>query len=715
MPTGPIKKLVILSLLIFAVLTGLSRATERTVISLNGQWQIAEGNLESIPTRYFHKAPVPGLVDMAVPAFSEVGQKSQLREVFWYQRTFTIPGEIPARALLKLHKAKFGIKVFINGLFVGDSPSCFTPNEFEVASFLRGNKQQNVMAICVGAYHDVLPAKVPYGHDFEKILYKPGIYDDVEILLSGTPHIRNVQLVPDIRAKKIRIVAKIKNNGSESVTFHLATTALESTSQKISGQSREKITLAPHEEKTMDYSIAINNCRLWSPEDPFLYDINLDTGADVYSDRFGMRSFRFDAKSRRAVLNDRDYFMRGTNVCIFRFFEDPERGNKPWDEAWVRKCHQKFKSMNWNSIRYCIGFPPEMWYRIADEEGLLIQDEYPVWGHPELLDTEILVHEYTKWMQSRWNHPCVVVWDAQNETITTVTGEALQAVRYLDLSNRPWDNGWSEPQAETDNNETHPYLFVRYRENPNSPIAPGGPLKELLNTVLIPGNGPTERCLSRQNFDHYPTIINEYGWLWLNRDGSTTTLTDNVYDKLNLRNVTTEVRLEAYAYYLSALTEYWRSHRKCAGVLHFCGLGYSRALEPRGQTSDHFINLKNLDFEPHFESYMKNAFAPVGLMIDLWDNSFDPGANIQVPVVVINDLDKTTDVTVMLRVKKGDRTVSESSKPVQVKTNGREEIQFDMTMPIEAGDYFLTAGYEDESGQQVQSFRKFNIAEFPEK
>ena len=35
--------------------------------------------------------------------------------------------------------------------------------------------------------------------------------------------------------------------------------------------------------------------------------------------------------------------------------------------------------MHWNSVRYCIGFPPEMWYDIADEEGLLIQDEFPIW------------------------------------------------------------------------------------------------------------------------------------------------------------------------------------------------------------------------------------------------------------------------------------------------------------------------------------------------
>ena len=101
--------------------------------------------------------------------------------------------------------------------------------------------------------------------------------------------------------------------------------------------------------------------------------------------------------------------------------------------------------MHWNSIRYCIGFPPEMWYRIADEEGLLIQDEFPIWsGGPELenLKVELLAAEYKEWMRERWNHPCVVIWDAQNETFAgEKTGKAIQAVRHLDLSHRPWDNG----------------------------------------------------------------------------------------------------------------------------------------------------------------------------------------------------------------------------------------------------------------------------------
>ena len=364
--------------------------------------------------------------------------------------------------------------------------------------------------------------------------------------------------------------------------------------------------------------------------------------------------------------------------------------------------------MNWNSIRYCIGFPPEMWYRIADEEGLLIQDEFPVWGKPESLDSDVLTAEYTQWLQSRWNHPCVVIWDAQNETITKETGIAIGNVRHLDLSNRPWDNGWSEPQKDTDSMETHPYLFSRYQKNIP---APEGPLAEFLTEAQIPQNGPTQRSLSKENFDDHPIIINEYAWLWLNRDGSTTTLTDNVYKNMLGPDSTTEQRRDVYARYLAALTEYWRSHRKCAGVLHFCGLGYSRSEEPRGQTSDHFIDLENLIFEPLFERYVKDAFSPVGIMIDRWESTYEAGSDIEIPVAVINDLYDDYEGNVTLKITDGEKVVFSDSSSISVPGLGRNIVKLHVTIPESARTYRLTAELPLEKGNLVQSVREFTVVE----
>lgn len=51
----------------------------------------------------------------------------------------------------------------------------------------------------------------------------------------------------------------------------------------------------------------------------------------------------------------------------------------------------------------------------------------------------------SRWMRERWNHACVVIWGAQNESLSAETGKARDAVRHLDLSNRPWDSDWGLP------------------------------------------------------------------------------------------------------------------------------------------------------------------------------------------------------------------------------------------------------------------------------
>jgi hypothetical protein len=361
--------------------------------------------------------------------------------------------------------------------------------------------------------------------------------------------------------------------------------------------------------------------------------------------------------------------------------------------------------MNWNSIRYCIGFPPEIWYEIADEEGFLIQDEFPIWllsKAPENPKSEKIIPEYTEWMRERWNHACVVIWDAQNESVTPETGKALSAVRHLDLSNRPWDNGWAAPESGTDYLESHPYLFSKIQWGSGD-----FHLSDLAKTSGRP------RVRDAQKDFKLPIIINEYAWLWLNRDGTTTCLTNKVYDNLLGPNSTTEQRRLLYARYLAALTEFWRGHRECAGVLHFCGLGYSRAGDkPRpegGATSDHFIDLESLAFEPNFERYVRDAFSPVGLMIDFWDEDIPGGTERRLKVFVINDLHKEWKGTVRLRIVRGDSTVAEQTKDCTVESLGREILTFEQKFTQQAGEYQIIGELIKVDGAVVRSLRDFKI------
>ena len=698
----------------------------RQVICLDGTWQIAESDMETVPKIFGHKAPVPGLVDMAEPAcgeisrpgsrrvaepaFAEVGKKSDKRGTFWYRRTFAVDGPIPEIAILKVHKARYGTKVVLNGAAVGEHLPCFTPGYFDLKPHLKGDGRQNELLVRVGADRESLPQEMPTGWDFEKYLYIPGIYDSVELILTGKPYIVNVQTAPDITAGAVRVVSEIQGSAAtadQAVTYQVSQAA---TGRLVSSLQQQDVRLAADRITKLDVTIPIEDCKLWSPENPFLYKLKIDTGGDRVQVRFGMRSFRFDRQSGRAILNGKPYFMRGTNVCVYRFFEDGQRGGRPWREEWVERLHRKFKGMHWNSMRYCIGFPPEFWYEIADEVGFLIQDEFPIWlldRAPENPLAEKIVPQYTEWMRERWNHPCVVIWDAQNESVTPETGKALSAVRGLDLSNRPWENGWAEPASDDDCVEAHPYLFYRTW---------AGQKSVKLGDIAGLSGAPDLRDAQKKR--DVPVIINEYGWLWLNRDGTPTTLTDKVYKSLLGPESTTAQRRLLYAKYLAAKTEFWRCHRECAGVLHFCGLGYSRAgLQERplgGATSDHFIDVEKLTFEPYFEQYVRDAFSPVGLMLEFWDEQISTSGPRQVKVYVINDLYEPYEKPVTVRILKDDKVVAEQSRHCRVEPLAREILTFDPAFPQQAGRYQLVAELAGSDGKPVQSLRDFKVAAAPQ-
>ncbi len=679
--------------------------TNRRIIDLNGTWKVAEGSMDSMPARFEHTVRVPGLIDMAEPAFAEVGKKSERRQAFWYQRTFTVEGPIPDIALLKIHKARYGTKVWLNGQLVGEHLPCFTPGHLDVKPHLKGGGQANELIVRVGADRESRPTDVPSGWDFEKYLYIPGIYDSIELILTGAPYIESFQVVPDVARQTVRFVSTARNPTRQEqvdVRFRIREAA---SGRGILARRMRLSEVGDDTQFPVDDDFHLTDCHMWSPEDPFLYEIEVNIGTDQVRTRFGMREFRFDHETGRGVLNGKPYFMRGTNVCAYRFFEDAERGDRPWRAEWVRRLHQKFKGMHWNSIRYCIGFPPELWYDIADEVGFLIQDEFPIWllsEAPEKPTAEKIIPEYTEWMRERWNHPCVVIWDAQNESHTPETGKALEAVRRLDLSNRPWENGWAEPQSLTDCVEAHPYLFISmYNADWGSAKFKG--LEDIVNVSPIPSLQQAQRKLK------VPIIINEYAWLWLNRDGTPTCLTAPIYEKLLGSNSTTEQRRALYAKYLAALTEFWRSGRQCAGVLHFCGLGYSRAGDkPRpegGATSDHFIDLEKLTFEPNFERCVRDAFAPVGVMLDYWGQALPAGEQHDFEIVVTNDLALEREGNVRLLIRKGDMLLARQEEPCRVEALGQKRFSFTQTVPFEPGRYLVIADLAVAGQEPVRSVR----------
>lgn len=686
-----------LLLLVFLWSCHRGKVNDRTVISLDGSWELGEsGSFDSVPSVFRSHSAVPGLVDMAVPALS--GRPYENR-VYWYRRVFRLEDISSEIALLKIYKSMYRTRMILNKQAVGENVYCFTPSVFDIRRFLRAPGADNELIIGVGCYKD-LPDTVVNGHDYERVNFIPGIYDKVEVQLTGLPYISSIQTAPDLVKNVVRIRAELDKGGKRGESAVRYSIREVSTGKEI---VRGDTLVAGN---VFDVRAPMTGCRWWSPEDPFLYELELRTEGDSKKVKFGMRSFAFDKDSGVALLNGRPYYMRGTNVCVFRFFEDSARGALPWDEGWVERLHVKFKGMHWNSMRYSIGVPPERWYEIADSVGFLIQDEFPVWDDMRKVEAAQLVREYTQWMRERWNHPCVVIWDAQNETVTAETGKAIGMVRSLDLSNRPWDNGWSPPQSSTDDMECHPYMTYNLKRSRNPDEYAW---THIYSGDGLPDDGPNVRSPSPDGKKYTnPIVINEYEWAWLNRDGSPTKLTDSLYNFILGDSLSGQERFSLYARLLSMATEYWRVHRKCAAVMYFTGLGYSRPGAPRGQTSDNFSDVRNLVFEPHFERLMKPAFAPVGLMLDIRKARYAKNTVLEAPVYVINDTYAGVADTLRLTLSRGDQVVKEVRKFVEVKPLGREILTLPMQLPGDGGRYVLKASVRH-SGDEVFSERIFEV------
>ena len=711
-----------------AVLATPLRTAQRTTLSLDGQWDIADSiEAGDLPAAWSHKAPVPGLAHSAVPGFQDVdefesrqliqnrvarglapasalvsnaGVSRQQRNWFWYRRRFDV-AVVRRVATLRIDKAQFGATVWVNGQQVGEHLPCFTAAIFDVSGKLR--QGSNEIVVRVGAHPGVLPSTVSAGTDFEKNRWTPGIYDSVSLALSDNPAIAEVQVAPSRDLQSVTVQTKLRNHSAQPVAFALteAVHAWKSDAIVASAPAMQ-LRLAAGEERTVTRKIAIPAAKLWTPEQPNLYVLETGTGGDSAATRFGMREFHFETATKRAYLNGRPYFMRGSNITLHRFFEDPKSGVLPWDEKWVRKLLVAIpQEMHWNSFRFCIGPVPGKWFDIADEAGLLIQNEYFVWTgkawhgaeNQVRFDADQMIREYGEWMRDNWNHPSVAIWDANNETFDPIFGEKIiPAVRALDLSNRPWENSYNPPVGPDDPVEDHPYEFSGMARS-------GGP--EFSMTTFERPNGKAPGAPSG-----HALILNEYGWTWLNRDGSPTELTKDLYPRLLPANATAEDRFALNAYLLAGITEFWRAYRQYAAVLHFV---YLMSSDPLGYTADHFRDVEKLELEPHFRDYMSHAFAPLGVYLSFWQPKLAAGKQT-FQVMLVNDEYHAAagSVTVSLLSASGGEA-ARAQAPFQVGSLGQTTLYIDLDVPHTPGDFLLQAKADAGNGKPVLSRRRVAI------
>jgi beta-galactosidase len=706
----------------------------RTTISLNGEWDFDQTELAFPPRKYTRKIPVPGLVHLARPKISQyekffkkpdgvelVEQFNFLERDYtpmynWYKRKVFIDEKFKDEQLfLTIKKSQYVTRVFVNRHEVGASMECYTPMDFNITSAVKYGSDNEIL-IQVGD-RAWLPSEAAGGTDKEKVHYLPGIWDDVFITATGKMRVDKVLFLPSLAKGLVTVKTLVRSLYPPQMLYgdkmkdscKIEYCVKEKTTGRIVGKKMIEGEAKRDNRTYFETSISLDNPKAWTPDSPFLYEgevsvYDQDELVDRYSVNFGMRDF--SRKGKFFTLNGDKFYLRGSNITLQRFFEDPDCQALAWDREWVKKLMVDLpKSIDWNAMRICVGIVPDFWYDLCDEYGIVLQNEWLYWQNHGW--DEQVRKEYTNWVWSDGNHPSIVIWDAINENWDSYIGNTLiPKLKELDPT-RIWDAGYmtSDQMGTNDEmDEPHPYRALTLMHSSE------------LNDYFK--NNPYNLGALHENWVGFssildagvPQLVNEYGWIWLWRDGRPSKLTLNNYNYYLGENATPEQCRELQAYWLELETEWLRSERSVGGILAFCHLTNNY-----GFTGDWFINdIKDLEPSPAFR-WFKHCFAPSAVFIDLADRRYTkhleplkPGSDLVFNLVGVNDLNKESSGKVLLKLldEKG-TIISTQEESIVIEPFGKRLQPCLLKLPSKSGGYLLIAEYHEKGRAKPVLSRRY--------
>ncbi len=604
-----------------------------------------------------HSVPVPALVDIATPKHDWKSFKHH-----WYRTTFDILHP-PQLAFIVIEQAMFGTEVWLNGKRLGCDIACYTSQEYDARSALQTGVNELIVRV---GQRENLPPHSAVGKDQERTEWIPGIWGDVYLLQCGNPRVKRVQVIPHIETSGAEVRVTIENLTPIKMMAVISAGIFE----KNSGTPRSPVATLrrvcePYKEEIITYKFRVNNVQLWSPENPFLYIAEVQTGVggqtvDGVQTTFGMREFKIVGKD--FFFNGKKIFLKGGNIAFHRFLSDADRGTLPWNLDWVKKLLIDIpKESNFNFFRNHIGQMYNRWYDIADEHGMLLQNEWMFWTTTGT--KEQITKEFTRWLQDNWNHPSIVIWDALNEcSDDVVQNEIVPEMKKLDPT-RSWES--------VDFVEEHPYIYS-------------------LGPVLNDRKFGFTRSLDEIEHSSKPTMLNEFNWWWIDKGLNPSLLMKDVVERWLGPHWTKEQLLAHQSFLVTELVELFRRMRVDA-IQPFVYLSNNA-----GPTPNWFLgNIKELQPKPIL-SALKNAFAPFGISIELWDRHFFLSENRIVRVFVFNDepVQKRGAIRCGVVNAKGE-WVFETRQSIAVEASSCAIIPLAVLLPSRSGEYKIRAELHD--------------------
>ncbi|WP_332732566.1 glycoside hydrolase family 2 protein [Flavihumibacter sp.] len=396
-------------------------------LNLNGLWQYAVlpvNGSEAMPSSYDGNILVPFAIESAL---SGVGKTVGKDSVLWYKRTVSIsPSQRKGRVLLHFGAVDWRAEVFVNGKSAGIHEGGYDPFSFNITALLQNGARQE---IGVRVWDPTDDGVQPRGKQVKKpegIWYTSvtGIWQTVWLEMVPETYIAETRQTPDLDKGVVHINARVES-------------ARPGDRIRVKSFGENKLVAEQEGTDAANVELAIPNARVWSPEDPFLYQLSIAVIRngkiiDEVKSYFAMRKISMvkDAQGiQRMMFNNKFLFQYGP---LDQGWWPDGLYTAPTDAA-LRYDIEQTRAMGFNMIRKHVKVEPARWYYHCDQLGMLVWQDMPSgdmgarWeSRPGVdgLGTEMnrspesekgFRKEWQAIMSSLHNFPSIVVWVPFNE------------------------------------------------------------------------------------------------------------------------------------------------------------------------------------------------------------------------------------------------------------------------------------------------------------
>ncbi len=376
-------------------------------LNLNGIWQFE-------PTVTNSAVPVGQTLTNQIlvpyPMESAISGVMQYSAFSWYRRTFTVPtGWSGKRIILHLDAVDWQATVYVNGQLVGVHQGGYDPFSYDITPYLNGGTNE----LIIGVYSPEDNGGQPRGKQTlypGGIMYtsSSGIWQPAWLEPVDASGIQNLQIVPDVDNSQIKLTVNCYATSGVTVNVLVTSNGVPITSTAINPDTTT--------------GIPVHNPNLWSPENPFLYGLQIWTvhsgvTNDAVTSYLGMRKISVVTVNGvpQIYLNNQPYFEMGPLDQGFW----PDGIYTAATDAALKYDLQMEKALGFNMVRKHIKVERQRWYYWADTLGLLIWQDMPTCNsytsNPQPVNALDFINELSAMVTNHWNNPCIIMWDIFNE------------------------------------------------------------------------------------------------------------------------------------------------------------------------------------------------------------------------------------------------------------------------------------------------------------